>query len=223
MCIQCALGVWFFLKKYESTSFSLWLSYFSPSSRENLNWIRRSSIHRDQEKRARKRGKKKKGDQGGNFGWKSQVEKPLEFLHLLNEQVGQANLWSSVPAQLYRIWGSRAKHRSHPAFLKWDEYTLNYSKLKWLLSSGNTGTHLKGFSRTFTLSQTILLTRTLSPREVNGSTQDHTTDGSVAEPAQGSGPQIHMQLPSHLGLYRSLHFLLSSFSCHLFSTELISL
>ena len=67
---KCAIGIWFFLKKYKPTSFSLWLFYFSLTSRENPNWIRKSSINRGQEKTGRKRGRKEKGRSRGKFWFK---------------------------------------------------------------------------------------------------------------------------------------------------------
>lgn len=74
---------------------------------------------------------------------------------------------------------------------------------------------LKGFSRTFHLSQIILLTRTLSPGEVNGSTQrPQLVTYSVG---LGLRPQINTLLSSphfsiNLFISSYLLFLVTSFS-----------
>lgn len=76
----------------------------------------------------------------------------------------------------------------------------------------------KGASRTFNLNQIISLIRTLSPWEVNESTQGPWLVSYRAD--LGLGPQIDILLSS-LSLHQSsLPFILPYFSCHFFQCEI---
>lgn len=105
LCMKCALWLlWIFYKKCEPTSLWPFPLLFTTSQEIPTEFEELPSIEVKKRELGRE-WRKKTGDQGQIFAVKSQVEKSLEFLHLLNEQVGQDHLWGSLSGTCHRIWG----------------------------------------------------------------------------------------------------------------------